>query len=232
VRFDPAEWSAIYESPRPGGAAFVFRRGAELALDACLGLAEPGEHWVDVGAGTGHLAERLVAAGVEVTGVDRDPRMVDTANRRCGPEALSNGLHFAVAEANSLPFADAAVDGVVATAVAGLLPNLGSFLREAHRVLRPGGSAVITFTNRSSPLHARRSRRYAAAAHRYTRDEAVSELERAGFAIARTYLYNFFLSPGGRMWPPRDVALFLEPRLQRPVGALLARNLLASAVKC
>jgi SAM-dependent methyltransferase len=158
--------------------------------------------------------------------------MVEAARRRCAPEALSNGLRFAVAKADGLPFDDAAVDGVVATALVGLLPDPPSFLREANRVLRPGGRAVITFTNRASPLHKLRSRRYAAPARRYTRGEALLELERAGLAAERTYHYNFFLDPGGRMWPPRNLALSVEPRLQGTVGALLARNLLAVAVKC
>jgi ubiquinone/menaquinone biosynthesis C-methylase UbiE len=243
VRFDPAEWSAIYDSPQPSAPGFVFRRGASLAIEACLARAESGERWVDVGTGTGHLAERIAAAGLEVTGVDRDERMVDAAWKRCTPEAQSNGLRFAVAEADRLPFPDETVDGVIATALVGLLPDPASFLREVHRVLRPRGSAVITFSNRSSVLHGlgmkarvwgpdRSSRRYAAPARRYTLRQAVLELQRAGLATARTYHYNFFFVPGGRMLPPRNVALFLEPRLQRPIGALLARNLLTVAVKC
>jgi ubiquinone/menaquinone biosynthesis C-methylase UbiE len=242
VRFDPAEWSTVYESSRPSGQAFVFRHGAELALECCLGTAEPGEHWVDIGAGTGHLAARLAAAGLRVTAVDDDATMVRAARTRFGSAGRPDGLGFAVANADALPFQDGTVDGVVATALVGLLGDPRPFLREVSRVLRPGGNAVITFSNRSSMLHGigikvrtkgpdRCSRRYAAPARRYTRGEAIAELDRAALEVVRTYYYNFFFAPGRRMWPPRRLALFIEPRLQRPGGALVARNLLAVAAK-
>jgi ubiquinone/menaquinone biosynthesis C-methylase UbiE len=239
VRFDPREWSAIYESPRPSGEEFVFRHGAELALASCLERAEHGEHWVDVGAGTGHLAAELAGAGLRVTAVDSDAGMTDSARARFPPEGRE-GLRFALAEADELPFADGTVDGVVATAVIGLLADPQPFLREVNRVLRPGGSAVITFSNRWSLLHgigmrvrtswpARSRQRYAAPARRYSRRDAVLELDRAALEVVRSYYYNFFFVPGRQMWPPRRPALFLEPRLQRPGGALVARNLLVVA---
>jgi ubiquinone/menaquinone biosynthesis C-methylase UbiE len=219
----------------------VFRHGAELALESCLERAEHGEHWVDVGAGTGHLAAELAAAGLRVTAVDHDARMIDAARTRFGSDGRE-GLRFAIAKADRLPFADGTVDGVVATAVIGLLPDPQPFLRQVQRVLRPGGNAVITFSNRSSVLHgigmkvrtswpARFSRGYAAPARRYSRREATLELDRAALEVVRTYYHNFFFGPGRRMWPPRRPMLVLEPRLQRPSGALVARNLLVVAAK-
>lgn len=242
MRFDPAEWSAVYDAPRPSGHEFAFRHGAELAQAACLERAEPGEHWVDVGAGPGHLAARLAAAGLEITALDYDPAMLKAARERFGSANGSSALEFATAKAEALPFAGGSVDGVVATALVGLLPDPRPFFSEVGRALRPGGTAVISFSNRSSPLHGlgmsirtrgpeRHSSRYAAAARRYTRREAVRELERAGLELERAYYFNFFLSAGRRAWPPPRLALFLEPRLQLPGGALVARNLLTVARK-
>ncbi len=242
MRFDPVEWSAVYDAPRPSGHEFAFRHGAELALAASLARAEPGEHWVDVGAGPGHLAARLAAGGLDVSALDDDPAMLGAARERFGSTNGSSALEFVTARAEELPFAAGSVDGVVATALVGLLPDPRPFLSEVGRVLRPGGAAVITFSNRSSPLHgiamrirtrgpARHARRYAATARRYKRREAERELERAGLNLERAYYFNFFLSAGRGAWPPRRLALFLEPRLQRSGGALVARNLLTVARK-
>jgi ubiquinone/menaquinone biosynthesis C-methylase UbiE len=242
MRFDPVEWSAVYDATHPSGHEFAFRHGAELALAACLERAEAGEHWVDVGAGPGHLAARLAAEGLEVTAVDDDPTMIEAARERFGHANGSSALVFETAAAEELPFANGSVDGVVATALVGLLPDPRPFIQEVGRVLRPGGAAVITFSNRSSPLHRlgmsirtrgpqRHAGRYAAAAHRYSRREAARELERSALWLERAYYFNFFLSAGRRSWPPRRLAVFLEPRLQKPGGALAARNLLTVARK-
>ena len=145
---DPNEWAAVYETPRPNGHQLVFRAGAEIGRRACLAFASPGERWLDVGCGTGHLAAALAAAGLQVTGVDADSRMIAAAKTRF-PE-----LSFETADASFLPFPDGSVDGIVATSVLGCLEDPAGFVAEAARVLRPAGTVVLTFTNRSSPLHA------------------------------------------------------------------------------
>jgi ubiquinone/menaquinone biosynthesis C-methylase UbiE len=236
VRFEPADWAAVYESSRPTGQQFAFRRGAEMARDRVLARSRPGEHWVDVGSGTGHLAAELAAAGLRVSAIDSDPEMVRAARERF-PEHASS---FATGAADELPFADRSVDGVVATSLVGLLGDPRPFMIEAHRVLSPGGRAVITFTNAASSLHAigaqirtrgpdRPTRRLAARARRYSRAEAIAELERAGMSVVETLLYNPYVAPAGRMWPPRGMAVRLERRLQRRAGELLARNVLVVA---
>ena len=193
---DPNEWAAVYETPRPNGHQLVFRAGAEIARRACLAFASPGERWLDVGCGTGHLAAALSAAGLRVTGVDSDSRMIAAAKARFP------GLSFEAADASSLPSPDGSVDGVVATSVLGCLEDPAGFVAEAARVLRTAGTAVLTFTNRSSPLHAvgnclalleqRRSPTYAAA-RPLSAAEAIELLSQAGFAVERLRYYNCFV---------------------------------------
>ena len=108
----------MYEEPR--GPGLVFRRGADLAFEAVLAR---GGRWADVGCGTGHLAARLATAGIQIVGVDADPAMVAAARGRF-PE-----LTLAVATAESLPFGDGELDGVVATSLAGCLADPAPFLR-------------------------------------------------------------------------------------------------------
>ena len=233
---DPNEWAAVYETPRPNGHQLVFRAGAEIARRACLAFASPGERWLDVGCGTGHLAAALSAAGLRVTGVDSDSRMIAAARARFP------GLSFETAHASFLPSPDDSVDGVVATSVLGCLEDPAGFVAEAARVLRLAGTVVLTFTNRSSPLHAvgnclallekRRSPTYAAA-RLFSTTEAIELLSQAGFAMERLRYYNCFLGTARGSFPPRRFVSALEPfvNVHPLVGSLLGRNLLAVASK-
>ena len=226
MSFEPGEWSSVYEAPRPSPPALVFRRGAALARAACLETACAGERWVDVGAGTGHLAADLATAGLRVSAVDNDPGMVAAARTRFGDR-----LQVACADAAELPFEDGAVDGLVATALVGLLPEPGPFLAEARRVLRPGGRVVLTVTNGSGAAQRlARLGRYGAPARRFRRDQIAAELLRAGLELERDEYFNLFVARGRMMVPPRRVAMALERRAAR-AGSLLARNLLVVAAK-
>jgi ubiquinone/menaquinone biosynthesis C-methylase UbiE len=104
----------------------------------------PPQAILDIGTGTGTLAlgslQRWPAAAV--TGLDASRGMVQAAQRRVkgdlGPSDAARTI-FVVAEADPLPFGDGAFDLVVSSFVLQLVPDRLAVLREARRVLRPGG---------------------------------------------------------------------------------------------
>jgi arsenite methyltransferase len=118
----------------------VLRR-RELVRDALA--AQPGERIVDVGCGPGfYAAELLEQVGPEgsVTGVDASAQMLAIAARRC--EGLGN-VSFHESDATALPLPDASADGAISVQVLEYVEDVGAALAELHRVLRPGGRAVV-----------------------------------------------------------------------------------------
>src|SRR3954467_12383785 len=73
-----------------------------------------GERWLDVATGTGGVAERAAGAGAAVAGMDLAPALIAAAEQRAARRRLS--IRYRVAEAERLPYPDAAFD-VVASAV-------------------------------------------------------------------------------------------------------------------
>ncbi len=121
------------------GRASVQRRVRERVL-ALLAEAVPGaRRALDVGAGTGALVARLAEErpGLASAAVDLAPGMCAAA-RAAAPGAL-----VAAADAEALPFREAAFDVVVSTSTFQWLPRLGPALAEARRVLAPGGALCL-----------------------------------------------------------------------------------------
>ncbi|MET0165136.1 MAG: class I SAM-dependent methyltransferase, partial [Vicinamibacterales bacterium] len=97
-----------------------------------------GRHVLEVASGTGHLAADALARGATVVGVDVAPNMVALARQRV-PDAI-----FREGNAEALPFQDEQFDAVLCCF--GLLhfAQPAQALREAARVLKPGGTVSFT----------------------------------------------------------------------------------------
>lgn len=91
---------------------------------------------VDVGCGGGRAVAELAGLGATAVGVDLDDAMLAAARERWGP-------HFRTGDALALPFADGSVAGYRADKVLHALDRPLDALREARRVLAPGGRAVV-----------------------------------------------------------------------------------------
>lgn len=105
--------------------------GVRQAIDVLLG---PGTGPIlEIGCGTGVHAAQLRELGWTPLGVDLSTRMLAYAQGR---------LPIARADATHLPFPDATWDAVVSIMVHTDMPRYPAVLREAARVLRPGGQFV------------------------------------------------------------------------------------------
>ncbi|GAA2549850.1 class I SAM-dependent methyltransferase [Pseudonocardia hydrocarbonoxydans] len=103
---------------------------------------------VDVGCGGGRITAHLHALGVDASGIDLSPRMVDLAR------AAHPGLRFSVGSMTDLALPDASVRGLLAYYSTIHVPDdeLPGALAEFHRVLAPGGHALLVFQVGDEPL--------------------------------------------------------------------------------
>ncbi|HZT92800.1 MAG TPA: class I SAM-dependent methyltransferase [Gaiellaceae bacterium] len=119
---------------------------AETILDLHQAVAEklapsPGERVLDVGCGTGGVAELLAATGADVVGVDLAPALVETAKRRAQERGLE--IEYVVGDCEDLPFADREFDGVGSSVGIMFSPDHEAAARELARVTRSGGRVAL-----------------------------------------------------------------------------------------
>jgi phosphatidylethanolamine/phosphatidyl-N-methylethanolamine N-methyltransferase len=115
-----------------------FRPQRRRSLD--LLAPRPGERILVDGCGTGaDLA--FLPAGVEVVATDLTPAMVERTRRRA--RALGRTVDARVMDAQALDFADGEFDAVVLHLILAVVPDPVAAVREAARVLRPGGRVVV-----------------------------------------------------------------------------------------
>jgi ubiquinone/menaquinone biosynthesis C-methylase UbiE len=107
----------------------VARLEVERVVTRCLeGIAA--RSVLDVGTGTGLFAEAFVARGLEVTGIDANPAMIEAAQRLV-PQA-----HFQQATAEEIHQADGAFDLVFLGLILHEADDAQQALREARRLAR------------------------------------------------------------------------------------------------
>ncbi|NOY69846.1 MAG: class I SAM-dependent methyltransferase [Deltaproteobacteria bacterium] len=103
-------------------------------------------HVLEIGCGTGELAEMMIKRGATVYGFDFNPNMVEVAVKRIESSGLKGKLsvhHMAVDGMDTLP--DAAFDAAVSTLTFSELNDdeRRFALKHAQRVLKPGGRLII-----------------------------------------------------------------------------------------
>ena len=113
----------------------------EAALNEALGIGSLGQ-MLDVGTGTGRMAELFAPRSSHVTGLDKSPEMLRIARTRL-QDLPANGHDLVQGDFTALPFADAGFDTVLFHQVLHYAQEPETVLAEAARVTRPGGRIAL-----------------------------------------------------------------------------------------
>ncbi len=143
-----------FADAEPGSKKFYelveeHRYTKEWHIPAAAGFADSNDLRVlEVGCGLGTDGAQFAKAGANYTGIDLTQAAVDLAKRRF--ELFDLRGTFRVSDAEHLDFPDNSFDLVYSHGVLHHTPDTAGAVREIHRVLRPGGRAVVMLYHRDS----------------------------------------------------------------------------------
>lgn len=117
----------------PHAAGFTSARGLDV---------------LEIGCGLGTDGAQFARAGANYTGIDLTEAAIELAQKRF--ELFNIPGRFQTADAERLEFADSSFDLVYSHGVLHHTPDTAGAVKEIHRVLRPGGRAVVMLYHRDS----------------------------------------------------------------------------------
>jgi ubiquinone/menaquinone biosynthesis C-methylase UbiE len=192
-----------------------------------------GKRVLEIGVGMGADYLEWLKAGAIATGVDLSAVSIERARRRC--EAAGYKPDLRVSDAERLPFSDATFDIVYSYGVMHHSPDTAACVREAHRVLKPGGVLRIMVYHHPSLTGFMLWVRYGLGRKKSLRQSVYDHLESPGTKTytreeAKGLLKGFEHIEMSQVFSPGDLLLNapsarFQGRFYRMVWALFPRSL-------
>lgn len=119
---------------------------AETITDLHAAVAEAmsvqeGQHVLDLGCGTGGVAEIVARSGATVVGIDLAPGLIEIARERAADRGLS--IDYRVGDCESLDVEDGSFDAVGSSVGIMFSPDHEATASELARIVRPGGRVAL-----------------------------------------------------------------------------------------
>ncbi len=187
-----------YSEETPEGYSFRVRREKVFKM-----LPEKGDglHILDLACGPGIMIKGLRARNYRVTAIDAAPDMVELAKQELpnDPEVTCE-----VGDAYELSVGDKQFDIVTAMGLIEYLDDEPKYLKEMHRIIKDGGTAIITYPNVWSPWRiwnrflrfvVHRGKKPLLLHREYTVKRTLEQFREHGFEPTGVVYYNFKLVP-------------------------------------
>jgi len=138
-----ADYFSRYRAMTPGGLAFRLRKQRVLEL-----FDKPGGKVLDVGCGPGIMVDDLIAQDCKFWGIDPSLKVIEQCRKNFSSHPNS---HFSIGTAEQIEYPDQFFDAVICMGVIERLKNHDAALREMVRVLKQGGTLIVTLPNKFNP---------------------------------------------------------------------------------
>lgn len=128
-----------FRAADPGYMALAQAYFPRLPLDTAHNI-------LALGCGTGvevRALKRTTSTTATIVGVDQSPQLVATAQQRTAAEGLNEGIEYRVGNAHKLDLPDSTFDIVTLHTLLSHVDDPLGILREAYRVVVPGGTIAI-----------------------------------------------------------------------------------------
>ena len=138
--------AALYDQAEEEALPDAVAASLGCGVPTAVADLHPGEVVLDLGSGAGAdvlIAARRVAPGGRAIGLDMTPEMLELARRNAVVAGVDNA-EFLEGYLEEIPLPEASVDVVISNCVINLAADKHVVLREAARVLRPGGRLAIS----------------------------------------------------------------------------------------
>ncbi|MBA7511778.1 Ubiquinone biosynthesis O-methyltransferase, mitochondrial [subsurface metagenome] len=141
-------WESVYN--RQDFLGVCYRRRMYQAL-SWLGNSNLSENSkiLDVGCGAGMIAKEVANRGYEIWGMDYSYNMIRKAKTICNVN-MKFDTNFLQGDIESLPFKDSVFDMVLCLGVITYLKSEQKALQEMSRILKPGGTMILSILNKFS----------------------------------------------------------------------------------
>jgi len=189
--------------------------GPEIVFGLAYASVRAGESILDIGIGTGLSSALFRRAGLAVHGMDHDPAMLEACRKKGFGNLTDHDLRDL-----PYPYEPGSMDHALCLGVFHFFSDPSPILREAARIIRPGGLFLFTASDRDpeeprerlvGPEHTGTDR--SVTIYRHGAEEIVPLLDGAGFTLRRELAFTIYiwtregpLSTGsGRTSPGRTV---------------------------
>lgn len=136
------QWSSLYESEIDSRNVHVVTRKIRT-LEMLRG--ETAGTLLDIGCGPGVLVTETLDLGFNYVGMDLAEEMLKEGRVKWGE---NERVAFRTGDIENIPMADATSQALTCLGVIEYVPDLDAAIKEMHRVLKPGGVAIISNHNK------------------------------------------------------------------------------------